>query len=47
VGEPLPIAVIRQGLVDVKRKAAHMDSNQVKLEIQKLVPEYRPYLSGV
>jgi len=24
-----------------------MDANQVKLEIQKLVPEYKPYLTTV
>jgi FlaA1/EpsC-like NDP-sugar epimerase len=47
VGEPLPIEVIRQGLIDIREKAANMDANQVKLEIQKLVPEYRPYLTGV
>jgi hypothetical protein len=23
-----------------------MDANQVKLEIQKLVPEYKPYLTN-
>jgi FlaA1/EpsC-like NDP-sugar epimerase len=44
-GEPLPFHALGQGLLDILEKAAHMDANQVKLEIQKLVPEYRPYLT--
>jgi FlaA1/EpsC-like NDP-sugar epimerase len=47
VGEPLPLETIRQGLLAIHGKAASMDSNQVKLEIQKLVPEYKPYLTSV
>jgi FlaA1/EpsC-like NDP-sugar epimerase len=47
VGEPLPFETLRQGLLGIHEKAASMDSNQVKLEIQKLVPEYRPYLTTV
>ena len=47
VGEPVPIETLRRGLLNVHDKAAKMDANQVKLEIQKLVPEYRPYLTGV
>src|SRR5664280_723903 len=46
VGEPLPFETLRQGLVNVHEKAASMDANQVKLEIQKLVPEYKPYLTS-
>jgi FlaA1/EpsC-like NDP-sugar epimerase len=47
VGEPLPLEILRQGLINVREKATNMDANQVKLEIQKLVPEYKPYLTGV
>jgi FlaA1/EpsC-like NDP-sugar epimerase len=47
VGEPLPMETLRKGLIDVRDKAAKMDANQVKIEIQKLVPEYRPYLTSV
>jgi FlaA1/EpsC-like NDP-sugar epimerase len=46
-GEPLPFEVLRRGLVNIREKAANLDANEVKLEIQKLVPEYRPYLTGV
>jgi FlaA1/EpsC-like NDP-sugar epimerase len=44
-GEPLPLETIRHGLLAIHGKAASMDANQVKLEIQKLVPEYKPYLT--
>lgn len=47
VGEPLPFEQLRQGLLNIHEKAATMDPNQVKLEIQKLVPEYQPYLTTV
>ncbi len=47
VGEPLPLETIRQGLLAIHAKAPGMDANQVKLEIQKLVPEYQPYLTSV
>ena len=47
VGEPLPLETIRHGLLAIHEKAASMDANQVKLEIQKLVPEYKPYLTSV
>ena len=46
-GEPLPLESLRQGLLNIHEKAASMDANQVKLEIQKLVPEYKPYLTTV
>jgi len=46
-GEPLPLESLRQGLINIREKAASMDVNQVKLEIQKLVPEYKPYLTTV
>lgn len=46
VGEPLPLETIRHGLLAIHEKAASMDANQVKLEIQKLVPEYKPYLTS-
>ena len=44
VGEPLTLGTLRQGLLGIQRKAASMDASQVKLEIQKLVPEYQPHL---
>ena len=47
VGEPPPFDIIRHGLLSIHEKAASMDPNQVKLEIQKLVPEYKPYLTPV
>jgi FlaA1/EpsC-like NDP-sugar epimerase len=47
IGEPLPLETIRQGLLAIHGKAPSMDANQVKLEIQKLVPEYKPYLTSV
>jgi FlaA1/EpsC-like NDP-sugar epimerase len=46
-GEPLPFEALRQGLLNIREKAAGMDANQVKLEIQKLVPEYKPFLTTV
>jgi FlaA1/EpsC-like NDP-sugar epimerase len=46
-GEPLPFEALRQGLVDIREKAASMDANQVKLGIQKLVPEYKPLLTTI
>ena len=46
-GEPLPFEALRQGLLNVREKAAGMDANQVKLEIQKLVPENKPHLTTV
>jgi FlaA1/EpsC-like NDP-sugar epimerase len=46
-GEPLPLESLRHGLLNIHEKAASMDANQVKLEIQKLVPEYKPYLTTV
>ena len=46
-GEPLPFEALRQGLLNIHEKAAGMDANQVKLEIQKLVPEYKPQLTTV
>jgi FlaA1/EpsC-like NDP-sugar epimerase len=44
VGEPLPFETLREGLLGIREKAASLGANQVKLEIQKLVPEYKPYL---
>jgi FlaA1/EpsC-like NDP-sugar epimerase len=46
-GEPLPFETLRQGLLNIHEKAAGMDANQVKLEIQKLVPEYKPHLTTI
>jgi FlaA1/EpsC-like NDP-sugar epimerase len=47
VGEPLPFETLRHGLLSIHHQAASMDPNRVKVEIQKLVPEYQPYLTVV
>jgi len=47
VGAPLPLETLRQGLIGIREKAAAMDANQVKVEIQKVVPEYQPWLTTV
>ena len=44
MGEALPLESLRQGLDELYAKSSQIDSDQLKLEIQKLVPEYRPYL---
>jgi FlaA1/EpsC-like NDP-sugar epimerase len=46
-GEPPPLDALLQGMQRIKEKATDMDANQIKLEIQRLVPEYRPYLTTV
>jgi len=43
-GEPLPFEALREGLHFIRTKSANSDANYVKLEIQKLLPEYKPYL---
>jgi len=45
-GEPLPFDALREGLQSIKATSANCDANLVKLELQRLLPEYRPYLSG-
>jgi FlaA1/EpsC-like NDP-sugar epimerase len=44
-GKPLPFDTLHQGLLDLHKKALGLDNDQIKLEIQRLVPEYRPYLT--
>jgi FlaA1/EpsC-like NDP-sugar epimerase len=44
VAEPLPLEALRGKLRELQGNAAGMDGNQIKFEIQKLIPEYRPYL---
>ena len=46
-GGPAPFEALRQGLTNIHEKAASGDSNQVKLEIRKLLPEYSPLLTEV
>jgi len=46
-GEPLPFETLRHGILNLSQNAVTMDSNQVKLEIRKLVPEYTPYLPTI
>ncbi len=45
IGEPHDLEALRQGLLNVLEKGKSMDGDQVKLEIQKLIPEYTPRLS--
>ena len=44
VADPLPLDRVRDGLIEIAKKAPHLEGNQLKLEIQKLIPEYKPYL---
>jgi len=46
-GEPLPFEALQRGLLNIHEKAASRDANQVKLEIQKLLPEYKPFLTSI
>jgi FlaA1/EpsC-like NDP-sugar epimerase len=46
-GEPLPLEELRQGLQNILTNAADRDEDDFKREIQKLLPEYRPYLTRV
>jgi FlaA1/EpsC-like NDP-sugar epimerase len=43
--EPMPYDALSSGLLRIQKEAASMDPNQVKLELQKLVTEYRPHLA--
>ncbi len=45
-GGQLAFEALRQGLLDIHEKAADMEADQVKLEILKLVPEYKPHLAN-
>lgn len=45
VGEPPPYEALVQGLLTIHERATSLDANRVKMEIQKLVPEYKPYLT--
>lgn len=45
IGAPQPLAQLQAGLTAVQTAAATQEAAQVKLAIQKLVPEYQPYLS--
>jgi FlaA1/EpsC-like NDP-sugar epimerase len=45
--EPLPFATICEALLNLREKAGNLAADQVKSEIQKLVPEYKPYLTGI
>lgn len=45
-GEPLPLEALHHGFVSICENGVRMDANQVKLEIQKLVTEYTPYLAS-
>jgi FlaA1/EpsC-like NDP-sugar epimerase len=45
VGEPLELGALTQGLLTVVEKGPGLESDQLKIEIQKLIPEYTPYLT--
>ena len=45
VGEPLELEILRQGLLAVAEKGSGLEGDQLKIEIQKLIPEYTPYLT--
>lgn len=47
MGEPQAFDILRQGLLNIYETAACMDANRVKLEIQKLVAEYKPCFTTV
>jgi len=46
-GVALPLEAVERGLSNFQAIAAGSDSNQLKLEIKKLLPEYTPYLEAV
>ena len=46
-GEALPLEALREGLQNIRDKSSGRDANELKLEIQRLLPEYRPYLSKI
>jgi FlaA1/EpsC-like NDP-sugar epimerase len=43
-GTPQPLEELHQGLLRIGERYTDWDTNQFKLEIQKLVPEYKPQL---
>ncbi|HVE15292.1 MAG TPA: nucleoside-diphosphate sugar epimerase/dehydratase, partial [Chthoniobacterales bacterium] len=45
VGVPRELESFRGDLLQVQDRAVAMSADQVKLELQKLLPEYKPYLS--
>ena len=47
IGAPQPLAHLQAGLANVQAVAATQEAAQVKLAIQKLVPEYQPQLGTV
>ncbi len=47
IGAPQPLAQLQAGLAEVQAVAATQEAAQVKLAIQRLVPEYQPQLGTV
>jgi FlaA1/EpsC-like NDP-sugar epimerase len=43
-GDAMPFEALKQGLQGICERAPGMDADGVKLDIQRLVPEYRPHL---
>ena len=46
LGQPQTLEQIEAGLNAVQKAGASGDSDQIKLAIQKVVPEYQPYLAA-
>jgi len=44
-GDPLPFEALRQGLLMICASGPDSDSNRIKLDLQKLVPEYKPHFT--
>jgi len=44
IGDAIPFETLRQALIDLRDKFASVSEEKVKLEIQRLVPEYTPDL---
>jgi len=44
-GAPLPYHILNEGLNAILENGANLDANQVKLEFQKLAPEYKPFFT--
>jgi FlaA1/EpsC-like NDP-sugar epimerase len=45
IGGALPLEALSRSLLDLHEKGSGMDSDQLKLAIQEIVPEYRPHLT--
>ena len=46
LSQPQTLEQIEASFYDVQKAGASGDSDQIKLAIQKVVPEYQPYLAA-